>query len=111
MLPDGVDLAGLTSDGGDPHVCALAIAGGADLLITSDRGYLDEPLSGYGIAVRAPDQVLAEIFAEQPSAILSLLRRQAAVSGGGRRSNSYWDAPERARASSFAEDARAALRS
>jgi hypothetical protein len=82
-LPDGIDLGWLTTDAGDQHVCALAIAGGADLLITSDHGYLEEPLSRYGIAVRAPDRVLAEIFAEQPSAILSVLRRQAAVWGGG----------------------------
>lgn len=43
-MPPGCDLTATTTDPGDEHVCALAIVGRADLLITGDRGYLKEPL-------------------------------------------------------------------
>jgi len=43
-VPEDLDLASMTRDFGDAHVCALAIAGSADLLFTFDRGYLKEPL-------------------------------------------------------------------
>ncbi|MBB4663934.1 PIN domain-containing protein [Conexibacter arvalis] len=33
-----VDLRSLTSDSDDEHICALAVAGDADLLLTFDRG-------------------------------------------------------------------------
>ncbi len=49
------DLSSLTSDTGDHHVCALAIASGADLLFTHDRGYLRDGLHAHGVKVTAPD--------------------------------------------------------
>jgi predicted nucleic acid-binding protein len=57
-----VDLASLTTDPADHHVCALAVASGADYLFTHDRGYLREGLRRYGIEVLAPDEFLAPAF-------------------------------------------------
>ena len=42
---DGLDVRSLTRDPEDVHVCALAIAGNAELLFTFDRGYLKEPFA------------------------------------------------------------------
>jgi len=47
-------------------VCALAVAGRADLLITFDRGYLNEPLRAHGAHVIEPDEFLAAGFEEHP---------------------------------------------
>jgi predicted nucleic acid-binding protein len=54
-LPAGEDLRRLTVDPGDQHVCALAVTGRADLLLTFDRDYLSIPLARHGIEVAAPD--------------------------------------------------------
>lgn len=51
-----------TADPGDEHVCALAISGRADMLITPDRGYVTEALKAHGIAVRTPDEFLTGAF-------------------------------------------------
>lgn len=67
-VPDGLDLASLTRDPGDVHVCALAIAGGADYLFTFDRGYLEEPLRRHGVEVPGLDRFLVELCKEQPEA-------------------------------------------
>lgn len=108
-LPDVVDLAALTNDPGDRHVCALVVAGRADLLLTFDRGYLHDPLSRYGIDVQTPDQFLQTAFGEQPAAILGILRAQAAVWGGGRPIEQLLDAIERAGATTFIVAVRASL--
>jgi predicted nucleic acid-binding protein len=44
-----VDLAALTSDPDDHHVCALTIAGHAELLLSHDRGYLRDGLAAHGV--------------------------------------------------------------
>jgi predicted nucleic acid-binding protein len=98
-----------TSDPGDQHVCALAIAGRADTLITSDRGYLLGVLQDHGIAVARPDEVLAAAFDEQPQAVLRVLDAQAAAWAGGKPVEDLLDAIARAGASSFAASVRHAL--
>jgi predicted nucleic acid-binding protein len=98
-----------TSDTDDQHVCALAIAGHADTLITSDRGYLADVLEDHGIAVIRPDDVLGGVFDEQPQAILRVLDAQAAAWAGGRPIEELLDALSRAGAGSFAASVRRAL--
>lgn len=80
-----VDLGSLTRDSNDRHVCALAIAGEADLLFTFDRGYLREPLRERGVDVPDLDRYLITQFIEQPNAIMRVVERQASVWMGGRR--------------------------
>lgn len=110
-LPGGVDLGELTADRGDDHICALAVAGSADLLLTFDRGYLGELLRRHGVKVLVPDGFLAVAFDEQPWALLRVLRSQAAVWGGGRPIDELLDALERAGAPILARNARDALAS
>jgi predicted nucleic acid-binding protein len=104
-----VDLTALTSDPGDHHVCALAIAGHADLLLSSDRGYLRDGLAELGIEVITPDTFLDMALRDNPDAVLGALRSQAAAWGGGRPIVELLDAIERAGASPFASEARESL--
>lgn len=83
-VPDGLDLASLTRDPGDAHVCALAITGGAELLFTFDRGYLKEPLRGRGVEVPDLDLFLVDQCKEQPEVFARIVERQADVWSGGR---------------------------
>lgn len=101
-----VDLDTLTSDPDDHHVCALAIASGADYLFTHDRGYLVERLAGYGVEVTDPDTFLASALDEQPQTMLDLLEIQASLWAGGRPIVELLAALERAGATTFAEKAR-----
>jgi predicted nucleic acid-binding protein len=57
-----VDLAGLTTDPADHHVCALAVISNADYLFTHDRGYLRDGLRRHGVEVLAPDEFLGRAF-------------------------------------------------
>jgi predicted nucleic acid-binding protein len=61
-VPAAVDLASLTTDPADHHVCALAVASGADYLFTHDRGYLREGLRRFDVNVVAPDEFLVPAF-------------------------------------------------
>lgn len=106
-----VDLSSLTRDPGDEHVCALAIAGQADLLFTFDRGYLQQPLQAHGIEVTRPDPFLAAAIERDAELFRRLLADQAAVWGGGKPVHELVDALDRARAPRFAEKARALLSS
>ncbi len=83
-VPDEVDLGSLTRDPNDRHVCALAIAGEADLLFTFDRGYLREPLRARGVDVPDLDRYLAAQFDRQPIAIMRAVEKQADIWRGGR---------------------------
>jgi len=83
-VPDGLDLASLTRDPGDVHVCGLAIAGGAELLFTFDRGYLKEPLRDHGIEVPDLDQFLVTQCQQQPDTFARIIERQADAWSGGR---------------------------
>jgi predicted nucleic acid-binding protein len=101
-----IDAAALTNDPKDTHVCALAIAGKADLLITADSGYLRDGLARYGISVTTPDAHLNAALEDDPEAVLNALRSQAIGWGGGRPIAELLDAIERAGASRFAGKAR-----
>lgn len=104
-----IDLSSLTSDPGDHHVCALAIASNADYLFTHDRGYLHDGLRLHGVEVTAPDAFLDIAFDTQPQGMLGLLELQASDWGGGRPIEDLLAAIERAGASVFAEKARRTL--
>ncbi len=103
-----VDLRTLTRDPDDEHVCALALAGAAQLLISFDDGYVRDALLGYGTTVIKPDAILAPTFDEQPGLFLSILERQAGA-WGGRSVTELLDALERADVPVFVSKARAAL--
>lgn len=108
-LPAGTDLTRFTTDSEDQHICALTIIGGADLLLTFDRGYLDGPLGEQGIQVLDPDKYLCDTFDQEPSAILRVIRDQANVWGGGRSIDDLLDALSRAGASGFTRKVRLTL--
>lgn len=108
-LPAGIDLTRLTADRGDQHICALAIAGRADLLLTFDRGYLREALGEHGVRVLDPDKYLCAAFDQESSALTRILRAQASVWGGGRPIEDLLNAIERAGAPKLADQAREAL--
>jgi predicted nucleic acid-binding protein len=59
-VPGDLDLGSMTRYPGDTHVCALAIAGSADLLFTFDRGYLKDSLRRHGVEVPDLDRFLVE---------------------------------------------------
>lgn len=88
------DLSSLTSDTGDHHVCALAIASGADYLFTHDRGYLRDGLRAHGVKAAAPDVFLDVAFKEQPRGMLEILELQASDWAGGRPVEELLDAIE-----------------
>jgi predicted nucleic acid-binding protein len=106
QLPAEVDLTTLTTDPGDHHICALAIAGHADLLFTFDRGYVSKSLAEHGIQVLTPDAFLDTTLQEDPDAIIGALQSQAEVWGGGRSIGELLDAIQRAGATMFASNAR-----
>lgn len=102
-----IDPAKLTTDPDDAHVCALALAGNADMLLTFDRGYLREALGAHGIEVADPDAYLYTQLATEPDAILDALQAQRAVwSDGERTMDELLDVFERARTPDFARRVR-----
>jgi predicted nucleic acid-binding protein len=101
-----VDLAGLTSDPDDQHVCALAIVGKADFLFSLDRGYLRKGLAAHGVNVLSPDVFLSTQIDKEPEALRTVIAEQAAVWGGGKDIGALLDAYERARTPVFAGKAR-----
>ena len=107
-LDAGVDLGSLTSDPDDEHVCALAVAGGAELLLTFDHGYQHGELQALGVAVVDPDTYLTDLLAEEPDAVLASVRSTARAWGGGRPVAELVDALARAGAERFAERLRVA---
>ena len=107
-IPEGVDLSTLTSDPDDQHVCALALAGNAQLLITFDDSFNREALLEHGVAVLKPDALLAPSFDEQPGLFLTILERQAQA-WGDRTMLQLLDALERAAMPVFVSEARTML--
>lgn len=108
-VPEGFDLASMTRDSGDVHVCALAIAGSADLLFTFDRGYLKEPLREHGVEVPDIDRFLIAQCKEQPQAMARIVEAQADVWSGGRPLEELLAAFERANVPGFASALRSLL--
>jgi predicted nucleic acid-binding protein len=107
-LDAGADLGSLTSDPDDEHVCALAVAGGAELLLTFDHGYQRAELQALGVAVVDPDAYLTDLLAEEPGAVLASVEATARAWGGGRPVVELVDALARAGAELFAAHLRAA---
>lgn len=107
-LEVGVDLGSLTRDPDDEHVCALALAGRAELLLTFDHGYRRAELEAFGVTVLDPDAYLAGLLGEEPDAVLAAVRSTARAWGGGRPVGELTDALARAGAARFAEQLRAA---
>jgi predicted nucleic acid-binding protein len=101
-----IDLSSLTTDPGDHHVCALAIAAKADYLFTHDRGYLRDGLREHGIEVAAPDAFLHLAFESQPQGMIDIIELQAATWAGGRPVEDLLAALERAGAAVLASDIR-----
>ncbi len=64
------DVAELTRDPADAHVCALVVAAHADYLFTHDRGYLRDGLSRHGVQVLTPDEFLADVLASDAGGVL-----------------------------------------
>ncbi|MBS1870025.1 MAG: PIN domain-containing protein [Actinobacteria bacterium] len=108
-LPVGVDLSSLTSDADDEHVCALAVAGDANLLVTFDHGYDRTTLRTHGVEIAEPDEFLSDLLNEQPSIARAVIETQAAVWGGGRSADELVDALARARVTRFAARLRTLL--
>ena len=106
QLPAEMDLTTLTADPGDHHICALAIAGHADLLLTFDQGYVSKSLAEHGIRVLTPDAFLTMTLQEDPDAIIGALQSQAEAWGGGRSIDELLDAIQRAGATVLAGNAR-----
>jgi len=107
-----VDPAELTTDPDDAHVCALALAGNADVLLTFDRGYLREALDAHGVEVADPDTYLCAQLDTEPDAVLDALAAQRATWGDGERTmDELLDAFGRARTSDFAQRVRDMLTS
>lgn len=106
--PADLEARSLTSDPDDQHVCALAVAGGAELLLTFDRGYAHEQLRAHGVVVLDPDTYLTALLAEEPDAVLASVAATARVWGGGRSVGELTEALARARAEQFAARLRAA---
>ncbi len=98
-----LDLASLTRDPGDVHVCALAIAANAELLFTFDRGYLKEPLRSHGVEVPDLDRFLVDQCKEQPEVFARIVESQADVWRGGRPADELLAAFSRANVPRFAE--------
>jgi predicted nucleic acid-binding protein len=101
--PADVELGSLTRDSDDEHVCALAVADSADLLLTFDRGYVHERLQARGVEVLDPDTYLTELLAEEPEAVLASVATTARAWGGGRSVGELTEALARARAEQFVE--------
>jgi predicted nucleic acid-binding protein len=108
-IPSEIDFDSLTSDPDDHHVCALAIAGQAALLLSHDRGYLRDGLAAHGVEVIAPDAYLISVLHDDPEAVIGALQSQASVWGGGRPIDELLDTLERAGASTFVSRARDTL--
>lgn len=104
-LPHEIDLSAFTRDAGDQHICALALAGGAQFVFSHDRGYLGEPLAAHGIAVMRPDVFLTDLLQDNAQILSSIIDGQAAAWGGNRFDDpvkELLDALERAGAPTFA---------
>lgn len=101
-----IELASLTSDPNDEHVCALALAAKASYLFTFDDGYDGAALQALGIRVQDPDDFLVKLIEEEPDVFAEILPRQAASWSDGKTVEELLDALERARCPRFAASAR-----
>lgn len=101
-LEAGVDLGSLTSDPDDEHICALALAGDAELVVTFDHGYQQAELAALGVSVLDPDAYLSGLLAEESGAVLASVEATARAWGGGRSVDELLEALARAGAGKLA---------
>jgi len=67
----GLDLP----DGGDLHVLAAAIEGGADLIVTHNlRDFPTDRLALFGLAAQHPDAFIVDLLEADPEAVLAAVR-------------------------------------
>ncbi|MBA3416812.1 MAG: PIN domain-containing protein [Chloroflexia bacterium] len=72
-------LGGIDVDPKDRHVVAAAIAGNAQTIVTLNlRHFPEHALSPYGIEAQSPDGFLVGLCDFAPSAMIDVVRRQAA---------------------------------
>jgi predicted nucleic acid-binding protein len=105
QVPPGLNLATLTSDDGDQHICALAVAGAADYLFTFDKSFNRPALRALDIEVVEPDVFLSDAIDEEPDLFREILMEQAEA-WGGRTVKELVDAIERTETAAFASKAR-----
>jgi predicted nucleic acid-binding protein len=105
QIPPGLGLSTLTSDDDDQHICALAVAGGADYILTFDKSFNRPALEALGIEVFEPDVFLSTAIDEEPDLFREILTEQAAA-WGGRSIEELIHAIERTKTSDFAAKAR-----
>jgi predicted nucleic acid-binding protein len=100
-----IDLATLTSDPDDEHVCALALASAPVTLITTDQGFNADALASLQVQVASADEFLAPLCDEQPDVFLAVAERQARA-WRGRPLDELLDAYQRAGATRLARQLR-----
>jgi predicted nucleic acid-binding protein len=105
QIPPSLDLSTLTSDKDDEHICALAVAGGADYVLTFDKSFDVEALRALGIEVVEPGVFLSDAIDNDPDLFREILAEQA-VAWGGRTIEELIDAVERTDTPEFAAKAR-----
>lgn len=73
-------IARMTNAPKDRHVLAAAIVGGAQLIVTANlRDFPPSALAPFGIAARAPDAFLLDIFERDPAIMAQLVVEQSAA--------------------------------
>jgi predicted nucleic acid-binding protein len=105
QISSDVELSTLTSDDDDQHICALAVAGRADYILTFDKKFNVNALQALGIQAIEPDTFLSAAIDEDPESFREILTDQAAA-WGGRTIEELVDAIARAGAPVFAAKAR-----
>jgi predicted nucleic acid-binding protein len=105
QVPPDLDLSALTSDEDDHHICALAVAGAADYLLTFDKSFKRPALRVLGIEVVEPDTFLSDAVDEDPELFREILVEQAAA-WAERTVEELIDAIERTQTPVFAAKAR-----
>ena len=66
--------------GSDAHVLAAAVAGHADVIVTSNvRDFPERVVERYRIAVQSPDDFLIHLWWLNPATVLDVLREQASA--------------------------------
>ena len=98
-----------TTDPDDAHVCALAIAGRAELRITADPGLPRRRAPARRGNGLTPDAILTSTLDQHEAAVLEVLDAQAAAWAGGRPVEELLDAIKRAGAVTFAARTRELL--
>jgi predicted nucleic acid-binding protein len=79
QIPPDLDLSTLTSDEDDYHICALAIAGSADFILTFDKKFNLDALQALGIQAIEPDAFLVAAIDDDPDSFREILTEQAAA--------------------------------